>query len=64
MGKILTGYYTMWVKKEEAPVIHYLKFVLDLKLKNSFEKKVIAYKITRVEAKQAIFKVKQLKNTS
>lgn len=28
----MTGYYTMWVKKEKVPVIHYLKFVLDFKL--------------------------------
>lgn len=29
LGKILTAYYTMWVKKANVPVIHYLQFVLD-----------------------------------
>lgn len=49
----MTGYYTMWVKKEEVPVIHYLQFVLDFKL-TALKKKVIAYKIKRAQAKQAI----------
>lgn len=52
----------MWVKKEEVPVIHYLKFVLDFKLTAS--KRVIAHKIKRIQAKRAIFKPKQLQNTS
>lgn len=63
LGKILTGYYTMWVKKEKVPVIHYLQFVLDFKL-TTLKRKSLLIRLKEVQAKQAIFKLKQLKNTS
>lgn len=56
----MTGYYTKWVKKEKAAVIHYLKFVLDPIL-TALKGKSWRHKIKRVQAKQ---QTRQLKNTS
>lgn len=48
----------MWVKKEDASVIHYLKFVLDFKL-TALKRKSLLTRLKRVQAKEAIFKPKQ-----
>lgn len=54
----MTGYYTMWVKKEEVQVIHYLQFVLDFKLTAL---KIKLFLTGGVLAKQAILNETTLK---